>query len=93
VTSKTTTQEADRPDNIVTKDVNLIRLGLNAGIGAEYNLVGSTSLVVSINYLNAFTNAVVKSSKELRATYSTGENKFTQSLKANGVALNVGFLF
>ena len=86
---------SERPDNIITKDMNLFRLGLNVGIGAEYNLVGSTSLVISINYFNAFLNTLKNTSKELQ-TINTKTNKYdfvTQNVKSNAAAFNIGFIF
>jgi CheY-specific phosphatase CheX len=70
-------------------------LGLNVGIGAEYNLVGSTSLVISINYFNAFLNTLKNTSKELQ-TINTKTNKYdfvTQNVKSNAAAFNIGFIF
>jgi len=84
-----------RPDNIITKDMNVIRLGLNVGVGAEYNLAGSTSLIVSINYFNAFLNTLKSTSKELQSL-NTKTNKYEfikQNVKSNGLAVNVGFMF
>jgi len=85
----------ERPDNIITKDMNLFRLGLNVGVGAEYNLIGSTSLVISINYFNAFLNTLKNTSKELQ-TINTKTNKYdfvTQNVKSNAAAFNIGFIF
>jgi Outer membrane protein beta-barrel domain len=84
-----------RPDNIITKDMNLFRLGLNVGIGAEYNLAGSTSLVVSINYFNAFLNTLKNTSKTLQTlnTKSTKYEYISQNVKSNALAINIGFMF
>jgi hypothetical protein len=70
----------------ISKDVNFLRLALNVGLGAEYNLAGTTSLVFSLNYNNGFTNALRKDSKFV----STNLN---QSAVFNYVGLTVGVLF
>ncbi len=69
----TTTDNAN-----VYKQSDFIRLGLNVGLGLEYSLAGSTSIQVSLNYDNAFTNV-----------NSDGNN----SVLAKGVTLVVGVLF
>jgi hypothetical protein len=74
----------------IAKDINFIRLALNVGLGAEYNLSGSTSLVFSVNYNNGFTNAMFKNSKMLT------DEKFEdlqQKAVFNYVGLTVGVLF
>jgi len=70
----------------ISKDVNFIRLALNVGLGAEYNLAGTTSLVFSINYNNGFTNTLRKDSKLTSTTLK-------QSAVFNYVGLTVGVLF
>jgi hypothetical protein len=83
-----------RPDNIITKDMNLVRLSLNVGLGTEYNLAGSTSLVVSINYYNSFLNALKNTSDNLEVQTKGVYSKLTpQNIKSNGILLNIGFLF
>jgi hypothetical protein len=62
----------------INNGVNLIREALIIGLGFEYNLAGTTSLVTSIAYDNGFTN-VGKSSV----------GKFY----SKGVVLNLGVLF
>ena len=73
-----------------SEDINFLRLALNVGLGAEYNLTGSTSVVFSINYNNGFTNAMVKNSKFLSTkNYSA----ITQKAVFNYVGLTIGVLF
>jgi hypothetical protein len=87
-------QSTTRNDVDISNDVNFIRLALNVGLGAEYNLTGSTSLVCSINYNNGFTNALRKDSKTL-SLYKIGKksNALVQNAVFNYVALTVGILF
>lgn len=43
-------------DENVMDDINLFRIGLVVGAGAEYNFSGNTSLLFGITYNNGFTN-------------------------------------
>jgi hypothetical protein len=79
-----------RNDVDITKDINFLRLALNVGLGAEYNLSGSTSLVFSVNYNNGFTNALRKNSKTL---YNKKFTALEQNSVFNYVAFTVGVLF
>ncbi|NVO03730.1 MAG: PorT family protein [Bacteroidetes bacterium] len=85
-----TTTETDQANLDVSKDLNLIQLGLNVGIGIEYNLAGSTSLLVGVNYHNGFTNIMSSESKLLMDKNFV---KIKQNTKANFVSLTVGVLF
>ena len=89
------------PDVSIDSDINLIRLALNIGLGAEYNLAGNTSIVFGLNYSNGFTNFLKKESNYLYidksiAPYSDGtpkNPKLTQNAYNSYVALTVGILF
>lgn len=81
------------------KDCNPIRVGLNVGGGVEYRLAGTTSIFLSVNYVNSFISTV-KSSSVYNYTgidyskYGSGTfNYASQSLKTNGIQINVGLLF
>ena len=75
----------------ISKDVNFIRLALNVGLGLEYNLAGTTSLVISLNYDNGFTNALKKNSETLYA--KKFNTPFAQNAVFNYIGLNIGVLF
>jgi hypothetical protein len=85
----------------VKKDVSLFNEALNVGLGVEYNISGTTSLVIGANYLLGFTNVVKSKSDYLRKTTydSTGYpnppegTELKQSLKSNSIALTIGVLF
>ena len=82
----------------ITKDVNLFRLSLNAGLGGEINLSGSTSLLVGLNYMPSFTNVLKKDSEYIqrRVTDATGNVKYSEyphTIKSNAIVLTVGILF
>lgn len=87
----------------VKKDVSLFNEALNIGLGVEWNLAGTTSLVIGANYMLGFTNAVKKESDYLRKyTYGSSGSllpepvngtALKQSLKTNSIALTVGVLF
>ena len=79
-----------RTDVDIAKDINFIRLALNVGLGVEYNLAGSTSLVFSVNYNNGFTNALRKNSKLL---VDKNYTSLKQNAVFNYVSLTVGVLF
>lgn len=82
------------PDVDIAKDANFIRLALNIGLGAEYNLSGSTSVVFSVNYNNGFTNALKKNSKTLHPyKYGRKSNSLEQNAVFNYVGFTVGILF
>jgi len=83
----------------IYKDCNPIRVGLNVGGGAEYRLAGTTSIFLSVNYVNSFIS-LVKAASVYNVTavdyshYSSGTFvNASQSLKTNGIQINVGFLF
>lgn len=82
----------------ITKDINIFNFALNVGLGAEYNISGSTSILFGLNYAFGFTNVVKKESKYIeRKVKDTGNNitytDFPQVLKSNAVVLTVGVLF
>lgn len=73
-------------ENVNGKDyTRALRLGLNIGLGTEYNIAGSTSLFVSFVYNNGIIGAV-KSSDNQNVNNSTSGN-------INYFAVNFGVLF
>lgn len=91
-------------DNInIGKDASLLpfRLGMNLGVGTEYRLGGSTSLVTSINYFQSFTNLMRNDSKYLTKgvdnTYAsaTGWNfaSLNQGYFMRAIRINIGLMF
>lgn len=80
----------------VKDDVSLFNESLNMGLGVEWNLSGSTSLVIGANYLLGFTNAVSGNSDYQHKIPGGGPyygTSLKQSLKTNSIALTVGVLF
>jgi hypothetical protein len=82
----------------ITKDINVINFALNAGLGAEYNLSGSTSILFGLNYAFGFSNVTKKESKYLErrvkdATNTITYSDFPQVIKSNAIVLTVGVLF
>jgi len=82
------------------KDASLIpiRIGLNVGLGTEYRIAGTTSLMFSINYFSSFTNLMRSTSKYAATDYqvSNGKVNFTylkQNLIQNAIRINIGILF
>jgi opacity protein-like surface antigen len=106
--NSTTTQYETSSTSIVitdkrpTGDLIPINIGLNVGMGFEYNLSGSTSVFFSVNYLRGFINQyqsksqlmVDKLKENLNATpISTKPVDSKQSAFCDGVQINVGILF
>jgi len=89
-----TTSISSKSDVVIDNEINLIRLALNVGLGAEYNLSGGTSLVIGLNYSNGFTNMLKKESKNL---FKLDDNNRLKELNQKAynsyVALTVGILF
>ncbi len=75
------------------------RVGLNAGLGFEYRLGGSTSFFMSFNYFRSFTNLMKNNSKYMIYNTDTSDpnhllyNYVKQNIIANAVRINIGILF
>jgi hypothetical protein len=85
-----TTFDPNKIDN--AKDMNLFRVGLNVGAGAEYNVSGSTSLVFGLNYQRGFLSSTKSDSDYLRR----GKNstaKYPQKAYQDGIQIMVGVMF
>lgn len=84
-----------RPDG----DLIPVNIGLNAGLGAEYNLSGSTSVFISINYLRGFINQYQGTSQIMvdkiteNLNNGTSPAKSKQSGFSDGLQINIGVLF
>jgi hypothetical protein len=80
----------------VKKDVSLFHEALNMGLGVEWNLSGTTSVVIGLNYMLGFTNVVKSNSKYQRKFTVNGPGygaELKQNLKSNSIGLTVGVLF
>jgi hypothetical protein len=80
----------------VKKDVSLFNEALNMGLGVEWNLSGTTSMVIGANYILGFTNVVKKESDYIHKYTVGGPGNgapLKQSLKGNSIGLTVGILF
>jgi len=96
-----TNSSPDKQSSIVLgKDGSLIplRVGLNAGLGTEYRLAGSTSVFFSINYFRSFVNQLKNDSRYLiyNSTNTAGVNSYNfikQNLIQNAIRINVGVMF
>lgn len=80
------------------KDCNPVRVGLNVGGGAEFRLAGTTSIFLSVNYVNSFISTVKTTSVYNATGYTTINNQSAfvyaaQNFKTNGIQINVGLLF
>lgn len=81
--TNTTEQNVDQTD--VNDDINLFNLSMVIGAGVEYNLTGTTNLVLGLVFTNGF----------LDATDKNNTNPLLQDSKlfANQLGLNIGILF
>lgn len=109
VTSGTTIVETDvasgdlkKEGLLVNKDASFLpfRVGMNLGLGTEYRIAGSTSLVISVNYFQSFTNLMRKESKYLskEQTYDPANQTWNflalnQSYLMRAVRINIGIMF
>lgn len=89
--------EASLSDIDIKKDFSKIpiRLGFNAGLGAEYRLGGSTSAFISVNFFQSLTNQMRKESDYVY--YRTGadgkRSYLAQDLKTRAIRINIGIMF
>ncbi len=80
-------------------DLIPFNIGLNVGLGAEYNLSGSTSVFLSINYLRGFINQYQPTSEIMVDKIKDNINLGTQpanskqSAFSDGIQINIGVLF
>lgn len=77
--------------NVDFKDeVNLFRASMLINVGAEYNLSGSTSIILGLGFDNGFTSIFDKKSSSFE-----GPNKESRDVKAinNLLLLNLGVIF
>jgi len=92
--------------DVEEKDINIadetallpVRLGLNAGVGTEYRLGGTTSLFLSINFFRSFTNLMAKTSDYAyyRSEVANGTTTYSyirQNLKQSALRLTIGVMF
>ena len=85
----------------VGRDGSLVplRFGMNLGLGTEYRLAGTTSLVFSVNYFQSFTNLMRNNSKYLTTSETLGSNgtytfsSLSQSYLMRSVRINIGIMF
>ena len=103
------TETVDRFGNVISldsykglsmyKDCNPVRVGLNVGGGAEFRLAGTTSIFLSVNYVNSFISTVKTTSVYNTTGYTTTSSGYSafvyaaQSFKTNGIQVNIGLLF
>lgn len=83
----------------VNKDGSFVplRAGMNLGLGTEYRIGGSTSLLMSLNYFQAFTNLMRNDSKYLTKSTnianSVTNNQLNQGYFMRAVRVNIALLF
>jgi hypothetical protein len=73
----------------IKSDTYLFRGSIIAGLGVEYNIAGSTALLVGLHYVDGFTSTVSGTS----STLYVGTSPAAQALSSKYVMLTAGFLF
>jgi len=73
-------------------DVHFMRVAVNISSGVEYNLTGTTSLLLGVSYNNGFTNLFKNPSQNIQVVGTTN-SLLNLNVRSNYIALNVGFLF
>lgn len=76
-------------------DAALIRIAINISGGVEYNLTGTTSLLLGITYNNGFTNLLSGSSDFVKIDLKNNGalTDLNTNVRSNYIGLNIGFLF
>lgn len=86
-TNKTGLYEAE----VINNDAGFMRMGLNVGLGGEYSIAGTTSIMVGLAYVNGFTNVMRKESEML--LNASNDARMKQIFYGHSVVLNLGILF
>ncbi len=102
---KTANSSQTNSDMNIYSETIPLRANLNVGLGMEYNISGSTALVISLNYMRSFTNLYKSTSKYTIKDYSTNMTNYIvgganpgvsgakQGAYVDGIAINIGILF
>jgi hypothetical protein len=77
----------------ISNEINFLRFDLVVGGGFEYNIAGSTSMVVSVNYHNGLTNTFRGESKSLKSVVNNSITASKLDAKTHYISLTVGILF
>lgn len=72
----------------INEQINLIRMALIVGLGAEYNLSGNTSFIMGVTFNNGFTN--IFNDKKVSYENETGDEARAIN---NYFELNLGVIF
>jgi hypothetical protein len=92
----TTTNTSTNTAINIYSDCIPVKASLNVGAGAEYVLSGTTSLVVSLNYMRSFTTLTKGTSDYLVDTSNSTPSSLVglaQKVYGDGFALSIGILF
>lgn len=73
-------------------DVIFYRPGIHIGGGVEYNLVGTTSLLLGFNWSGPFIQQLRKESKSLNYV-AQPQNAFRQEMRTHRIEFSIGLLF
>lgn len=85
--------ESFTEENInIDNQMQLLNTGLNVALGVEYNISGSTSLIVGLSWYYGFTN-VTKGNNEYLYRDVLAPEPVAQKTNANFIGLDLGILF
>lgn len=92
------TSQEEIADLKINDDMNIIRLGLVIGGGAEWNLSGSTSMLFGLHFFQGFTNTVQKDSEYIvdgeQTTLAAGAPVAQRQKFLNrNISITIGILF
>lgn len=85
------TLEGDEARIEASNETSWYRGGALFGVGTEYNLVGSVSLLLSVNYSMPFTRTLRKESREI--FWADNNNALNQEVQTHRLFLKAGLLF
>ena len=100
-------EELTLSNQMISRDVSFYNAALNFGLGAEWNLAGTTSFLMGVSYNLGFTNVLRKRSKYLERRLNKQEynqydpatsnsyitNNLEQIVKENSLVFTIGVLF
>jgi len=96
VTYKVLSTETTETGLNISKESSLIplRFGINAGLGTEFRIAGTTAAFINVNFFRSFTNQMKKESKTTFYQSSGGNYKYVkQNLKYTAIRINLGIMF
>lgn len=96
-TDGATYSSSTKEDISINSELQPLKLGLNIGAGLEFNISGSTCLMVGLSYNHGFSNVLAKESDNLRTTvdgsFGLKMETIAQKASARNMMLTIGIIF